>query len=87
MIMADALGYLWTALFSVGWIYLTVEFSRAAILGRFWFWRRKANSRTWPPVRSENPVRFWMVWALMAVPFLFITALMVFAAIHAALGG
>ncbi len=71
----DALGYLWFALFAGGWIYLTIELGCAAVHGRFWFWRRKANGRTWPPIRSESPIRFWVVWALMAGPFFFITSL------------
>jgi hypothetical protein len=75
MMLSDAFGYLWTALLLVGWIYVTIEFVRAAIKGRFWFWRRKANGKMWPPVRSETPVRFWLVWALMAGPFLLITSL------------
>jgi len=60
---------------ALGWLYMTVEFIRAAFIGRFPFWRRKADGRTWPPVRSESPVRFWFVWTFAAGPFLFITAL------------
>lgn len=84
--MAHAFGYLWTALFAAIWIYLTVEVIRTTIRGRFWFWRRKANGRTWPPARSESPVRFWMLWLLMAGPFLLITALMIAGLTGAAVG-
>lgn len=84
--MAHAFGYLWTALFAAAWICLTVEYVLAAVRGRFGFWRRKANGRTWPPTRSESPVRFWMLWLLTAWPFLLITALM-FAALTGAAGG
>ncbi len=73
--MVDALGYLWSALFFGGYIYLTFELGRTAVRGRFWFWSRKANGRTWPPIRSESPIRFWVVWASMAGPIFFITAL------------
>ena len=75
--MSTALGYIWGAMIVAGWVYLTIEYIRTAIRGRFPHWRRKANGKTWPPVRSEAPVRFWMAWCLMAVPFLFITAISV----------
>ena len=75
MSTSDFLGYLWTAIFAIGWLWLTYEFIRAAWTGRFWFWRRKAGGKTWPPVRAEQPIRVWMLWALMAFPFLFITSL------------
>lgn len=71
--MADFFGYLWSAVFLFGWGYLTVELVRAAFKGRFWFWRKKATGRAWPPVRDEAPIRFWIVWFLLAGPFLLIT--------------
>ena len=72
--MSNAFEYIWSALFVGGWSYLSFEYIRAAIIGRFPYWRRKANGRTWPPVRSETPLRFWIAWSLLAIPFLFITA-------------
>ena len=77
-LLATAGGYLLSALFIGGWICLTIEYFRAAITGRFWFWRRTASGNSWPPVRSEKPVQFWLVWAAMAGPFLFITTLVLF---------
>lgn len=71
--MTGIFSYLWGALFVGIWIYMTIEFVRSAITGRFWFWSRKSNGKTWPPVRSESPFRFWMIWTFMAGPFVFIS--------------
>ena len=79
--MSTAFDYIWGALIVGGWVYLTFEYIRTAINGRFPYWRRKANGKAWPPVRSETPVRFWMTWCLLAIPFLLITAIFVAALI------
>ena len=84
MSVADALDYLWSAVLAFGWICLILELSRAAIRGRFSFFRRKANGKVWPPIRSETPVRFWISWAAMAGPVAFISSLIVIAIITAA---
>ncbi|HMO76696.1 MAG TPA: hypothetical protein PKD99_16265 [Sphingopyxis sp.] len=76
-VLSDILGYVWTAAFLIGWIIVTYMFIQVAIKGRFGFWRRKANGKTWPPVRAETPARFWLVWFFMAGPFLFITFMFV----------
>ena len=76
MSLGDFLGYAFAALMLVGWLYLTVEYVRAAIRGRFSFWRRRAGKKTWPPVRAERPLAFWVIWTLMAGPILILTALM-----------
>jgi hypothetical protein len=54
----------------VGWLYMTVEYYRAAKRGSFSVWRRKAGGATWPPVRAESPIKFWIYWAVMAWPYL-----------------
>jgi len=73
--MADTISYVWGVLFASGWLFLTFEFVRAAVIGRFWFWSRKRDGKKWPQTRSEAPIRFWIVWASMAGPFVFITAM------------
>lgn len=76
-LLSNIFGYAWTAALLLGWSIATYMFIQLAIKGRFWSWRRKANGKTWPPVRAETPVRFWIVWFFMAGPFLLITLLFV----------
>lgn len=69
-VLSDIFGYLFGALALAGWLYVGAEYFRAARRGRFSVWRRKANGATWPPVRDENPVKFWVYWAFRAGPYL-----------------
>ena len=71
---ADILSYFGLALAVVWTVYMTVQAVHTARTGRFPYWRRKPNGQTWPPVRSEKPVQFWIVWAAMADPYFLFTA-------------
>ena len=82
----DLLSYAVGALFLMGLLCVSVELIRAAFTGKFPYWRRKANGRRWPPLRSESSVRFWIAWTFMAGPILWITALATIGLVGAAFG-
>ena len=73
--LVTLLEWLWTALFLVAWLYLSMMFAVTAWTGKFSYWRKKANGRGWPPLRSEAPLLFWFTWTFTAGPFLFLTML------------
>jgi hypothetical protein len=74
--LAELGGYAFAALAFGGWLYVGMEYFRAAKLGRFSVWRRKAGGSTWPPMRSESPLKFWAYWLVMASPYLIVSFLL-----------
>lgn len=74
--IGSAIEYIWTALLTVGLLATLVMVLRTAWTGRFWFGRVK-NGRRWPPLRSEAPIKFWLVWMLYGGPLLLIPLLII----------
>jgi hypothetical protein len=72
-----ALEYIWTAIFVAGWLAVSGSMIRTAWTGKFWFGRKSANGRRWPPLRAESPTRFWGLWAALAWPFLVLPLMVV----------
>lgn len=66
----SAFEYVWTGVVALVWAVLAVDLIKAALTGRFSYWRQKAGKRRWPPARSESPIRFWGVWTALAAPVL-----------------
>ncbi|TFI56321.1 hypothetical protein E2493_20790 [Sphingomonas parva] len=70
-----ALEYIWTAILVAAWLGVSTLMIRTAWSGKFWFGRKNAGGRRWPPLRAESPVRFWGLWAALSWPFLMLPLL------------
>ncbi|GEM_PF-2698294 len=68
--LMTTLEYLWTAIFITVWFWLSFEMVKTARSGRFWFVKKSAAGKSWPPLRAEAPAKFWLVWSALAWPFL-----------------
>jgi hypothetical protein len=74
--VGSALEYIWTALVIVGLLATFAMVISTAWTGKFW-WGRLRNGRRWPPLRSEAPVKFWLLWMLYSGPILLIALLII----------
>lgn len=68
--------YLWTALLGFSSLASCAMVISTAWTGKFW-WFRVKNGRRWPPLRSENPVKFWLLWMLYGGPLLLVPLLII----------
>jgi hypothetical protein len=71
----SAFEYIWTAVFVVGWLTVSALMIQTAWSGKFWFYRKGAAGKIWPPLRANSPIRFWGVWTALAWPFLLLPPL------------
>jgi hypothetical protein len=74
--LSSAIGYIWTALLIAGLLASFAMVLITAWTGKFW-WSRVKNGRRWPPLRSESPVKFWILWMFYGSPLLLIALLVI----------
>ena len=77
MSKVGTMDYVWLSLITSVFACIAFGHIRTAFTSRFSYWRRKPDGGMWPPARSRNPIRFWLLWAILAIPILYICALLV----------
>ncbi len=55
------------------WLFLAGCLMNIAWTGYFGFWTRKTSGRRSPAIRSEAPIKFWLTWLAIALPFAWFT--------------
>nr|WP_089217932.1 hypothetical protein [Sphingomonas laterariae] len=70
-----AIECIWGVLIVIGILSVMVMVVLTAWTGKFWFGRIGADGKRWPPLRSEAPVKFWLVWLLYGGPLLLVPLL------------